>query len=162
MSGFSIYCSFGKKGFGYDKDDKAVYIRLGFLTICYTKADIEDILKDLLFELEEKDKKEQDLLKREKDLKIHNDLFNDKKEKMDNKIRKFKDTIEELNVDLKEISSKEEENKRYIDKLEDEVADLEEVNDENVELQKEVDKLEKDLQKERFSIKYLKTYFNIY
>jgi len=65
MGKFSIYWAFGRKGFGCEREEKSIYIRLGFVTICLTKVDIEVILKNLLSELEAKDDRETQLLKRD-------------------------------------------------------------------------------------------------
>ena len=118
--GFSIYCAFGKKGFGYEKDEQSIYVRLGFVVICFTKVDIEDILGGLLAELKEKDGQ--------------------------GNVESLKEEIDRLVTRLEEGLSESNNDKQYIDKLEDEMADLEDVVNENEELEKQVSSLKSEIE----------------
>jgi len=161
MGKFSIYWAFGRKGFGCEREEKSIYIRLGFVTICLTKVDIEVILKNLLSELEAKDDRETQLLKRENDLKIHSELYNNKKDKLGKDLSGFKENIRDLDKKIAEKLQIEKDYKWHIAELEEEIAGFQDLTNENDELQEEIDRLEKELEKERFNLEYLEIYFRL-
>ena len=131
---FSIYCVFGKKGFGYEKDEQSIYIRFGFMTLCITSADIESILSGLLSELKEKD----------------NIVSID--------VVEFENTVKELEAKLEKKLVLSEEDKKYISNLEDEIVDI---NDDNDELKDEIVDIKQEVANLKSEIKYINAYFHI-
>jgi len=159
MKGFSIYTSFGKKGFGFKKDEKSIYLSLGLCVICFTKTDIEAVLRSLLSELREKDQRENDLLRLEQKVLSSNEEYIDRQNEIKDKMLNLNETIDELQGKLKSNKDNNVEYKSHIAELEHEIAILEDVSDENDDLKDEVKMLETELKQEKFNSSVLEEYF---
>jgi len=166
---FSVYISFGiNKGFKLiERDGPSIRTRLGIVSFCFTCTDIEKIIRNLLNNLDSKDKEirldkeiakidsEREILERQKkELKEHRENF-----------KKEKNELQQNNEELKNLIKGHEEK---IDKMDDQILELndelnayEDTDTENEELKEQLDKMVAQVKDLKFELEYLEIYFNL-
>lgn len=155
----SHYISFGRKGFGIERDGPAWRIRIGFMSICFGFFDIEILLGDMLGELKQTDQ-QQENLKRVEQTKVE---LNDEIKRLESRTSKLKFDNDKLCDKIQEIVKMLEKQKELcdnfesrVDNLEDELLDAESDRDN---FEEERDKLEEEIVKFKFEFEVLEMYY---